>query len=57
MKTTAENQEIYKTEALLQFALMHGDEDEAARLREKLMRLTGLDGVCQDCKPVRNGDN
>lgn len=56
METTARNQEVYKTEAMLQFALMHGDEQEAARLREKLMRLTGLDGVC-DCKPVWNGEN
>lgn len=56
MKTTTENQEFYKTEALLQFALMRGDEEETARLREKLMRLTGLDGICE-CKPVWNGNN
>jgi len=33
------NDEIYKTEALLQFALMSGDEETAERLREKLKRL------------------
>lgn len=55
-KISQAQEEIYKIEALLQFALMHGDEAEAARLREKLLRLTGLEGVC-DCKPVWNGAN
>lgn len=69
MEATAKNQEIYKTEALLQFALMHGDEEQAAVLREKLLRLTGLGSAgigeppslsatsCQECKPVWNGAN
>jgi len=50
------NDEIYKTEALLQFALMSGDEETAAELRAKLMRLNGLDGV-GECKPAWNGEN
>lgn len=50
------NDELYTTEALLQFALMHGDEEGAARLREKLLRLTGLTSP-GECKPVWNGKN
>lgn len=51
-------EEIYKLEAMLQFALMHGDEDEAARLREMLFRLQGMvQGPGGECKPVWNGAN
>ena len=50
--------ELYKTEALLQFALMHNDEAEAERLRAKLLRLSGLgEAGIGDCKPVWNGKN
>lgn len=31
--------EIKRTDALLEFAVMHGDEAEAERLREKLRKL------------------
>jgi len=34
--------ELNKTDALLQFALMHDDHEEAERLRAKLRRLSGL---------------
>lgn len=51
-------QEIYKLEAMLQFALMHGDDEEAARLREMLFRLQGMAQVQDgECKPVWNGAN
>lgn len=51
-------QEIYKLEAMLQFALMHGDEEEAARLREMLFRLQGMtQDQGGECKPVWNGAN
>lgn len=33
---------LKRTDALLQFALMSGDEIEAARLRAKLRELSGL---------------
>jgi len=56
MPAENKNEEIYKTEALLQFALMRGDEETAAELRAKLMKLNGLDGV-GECKPVWNGEN
>jgi len=48
--------ELNKTDALLQFALMSGDEIEAERLRTKLRRLSGLDDN-RDCKPIWNGEN
>jgi len=51
-----ENDEIYKTEALLQFALMSGDEERAGELRERLMKLNGLGGM-NECKPVWDGRN
>lgn len=49
--------ELYKTEALLQFALMHDDQEEAERLRAKLWRLSGLGEDRGECKPVWNGKN
>ena len=33
-------EEIKRLDALLEYAVMHGDEAEAARLREELKRLT-----------------
>ena len=33
-------EEIKRLDALLEYAVMHGDEGEAARLREELKRLT-----------------
>jgi len=33
--------EIKRTDALLEHAVMNGDDEEAERLREKLKRLTG----------------
>lgn len=33
-------EEIKRTDALLEYAVMHGDEEEAERLRQKLKRLT-----------------
>lgn len=47
---------IQKTDALLEYAVMHGDEAEAARLREKLRRLADM-GETGGCKPVWNGEN
>lgn len=32
---------IKRTDALLEYAVQHGDEEEAQRLREKLRKLTG----------------
>jgi len=48
--------ELNKMDALLQFALMSGDEAEAECLREKMRRLSGLDEN-RDCKPVWTGKN
>ena len=47
---------IQKTDALLEYAVMHGDEAEAERLRAKLRRLASL-GEDDECKPVWNGEN
>ena len=33
-------EEIKRLDALLEYAVMHGEEEEAARLREELKRLT-----------------
>ena len=33
-------EEIKRLDALLEYAVQHGDEDEAERLREELRRLT-----------------
>jgi len=52
--------EIQKTDALLEYAVMHGDEVEAERLRAKLRWLTNMGDpptTRQECKPVWNGDN
>jgi len=56
MTAEDKNDEIYKTEAMLQFALMRGDEETAAELRAKLMKLNGL-GDLNECKPIWNGEN
>ena len=33
-------EELERTDALLEYAVQHGDEEEAERLREKMRRLT-----------------
>lgn len=47
---------IQKTDALLEYAVMHGDEAEAERLRAKLRKLAAL-GEPDECRPVWNGAN
>ena len=55
--------EIRKTDLLLEYAVMHGEEAEAERLRTKLRRLAAMgdrdasDGCCGDCRPVGEGRN
>ena len=48
--------EIVKTDALLEYAVMHGEEQEAERLRAKLRRLAAM-GDVGDCHSVWNGRN
>ena len=48
--------EIVKTDALLEYAVMHGEETEAERLRTKLRQLASMGDRC-DCKPVWDGEN
>ena len=48
--------EIQKTDALLEYAVMHGEEAEAERLRAKLRRLVSMGDECE-CKSVWNGKN
>ena len=48
--------EIQKTDALLEYAVMHGEEAEAERLRAKLRRLVSMGDRCE-CKPVWDGAN
>ena len=48
--------EIVKTDALLEYAVVHGEVAEAERLRAKLRRLASMGDRCE-CKPVWNGEN
>ena len=48
--------EIVKTDALLEYAVMHGEAEEAERLRAKLRRLAAMDDA-GECKPVWDGQN
>ena len=48
--------EIRKTDALLEYAVMHGETAEAERLRAKLRRLAAMGDRCE-CRPVWNGEN
>ena len=48
--------EIVKTDALLEYAVMHGEVEEAERLRAKLRSLASL-GEFSECKSVWNGRN
>ena len=48
--------EIVKTDALLEYAVMHGEVEEAERLRAKLRRLASI-GESSECKSVWNGRN
>lgn len=56
--------EIVKTDALLEYAVMHGEVEEAERLRAKLRLLASMGDKEPDhcdfggeCKPVWNGNN
>ena len=40
--------EIRKTDLLLEYAVMHGEEDEAERLRAKLRRLAAMGDVVDE---------
>ena len=48
--------EIQKTDLLLEYAVQHGEVEEAERLRAKLRRLAAM-GDRDVCKPVWNGRN
>ena len=48
--------EIQKTDLLLEYAVQHGEVEEAERLRVKLRRLAAM-GDRDDCKPVWDGTN
>ncbi len=48
--------EIQKTDALLEYAVTHGEEAEAERLRAKLRRLASM-GDADECRPVWDGRN
>ena len=56
--------EIVKTDALLEYAVMHGEAEEAERLRAKLRSLASMGDREPDqydfggeCKPIWNGRN
>ena len=56
--------EIVKTDALLEYAVMHGEVEEAERLRAKLRSLASMGDKEPDrcdfggeCKPIWNGRN
>ena len=40
LRRTSTIEAIKRLDALLEYAFMHGDEEEAARLREELRKLT-----------------
>ena len=48
--------EIRKTDALLEYAVRHGEVAEAERLRAKLRQLASMGDGCE-CKPVWDGEN
>ena len=48
--------EIQKTDLLLEYAVQHGEVEEAERLRVKLRCLAAM-GDRDDCKPVWDGTN
>ena len=48
--------EIVKTDALLEYAVLHGEVEEAERLRAKLRSLASM-GEFSECKSVWNGRN
>ena len=48
--------EIQKTDALLEYAVMHGEVAEAERLRANLRQLASMGDRCE-CKPVWDGRN
>ena len=48
--------EIVKTDALLEYAVMHGEVAEAERLRAKLRQQASMGDGCE-CKPVWDGQN
>ncbi len=49
-------EEIKRTDALLEWAVMHGEEAEAERLRAQLRSLASM-GEPGECKPVWDGKN
>jgi len=49
-------EEMKRTDALLEWAVRHGEDSEAERLRAKLRHLAGMGDVCE-CKPVWDGRN
>ena len=48
--------EIRKTDLLLEYAVQHGEVEEAERLRAKLRHLAGM-GDSRECQPVWGGRN
>ena len=48
---------LMRTDVLLEYAVQHGMTEEADRLREKLLQLSGLGESASECKPVWNGRN
>ena len=48
--------EIQKTDLLLEYAVQHGEVEEAERLRAKLRRLAAM-GDWDECRPVWDGRN
>jgi len=49
-------EEMKRTDALLEWAVQHGEEAEAERLRAKLRHLAGMGDVCER-SPVWDGRN
>lgn len=43
---------LMRTDAFLEYAVQHGMNEEADRLREKLRQLSGLGESMSECKPV-----
>ena len=48
---------LMRTDALLEYAVQHGMNEEAARLRRKLDEISALGEGPSECKPVWNGIN
>lgn len=48
---------IRRTDALLEYAVQHGMDEEAERLRAELRKLPSMGEPQTECKPVWNGWN